>query len=648
MGRPLHARPARLPDRQPRGRARAAARDLPQRRPPRHLRDPRLHRRAAAAPAGALRRGPAAVPRRGGPDRRAGGTGPSRSWSSWCGRGRRATPSSSARRCAPRWRGSRTRCRRPCATSSSSRVEAAVAGRAARGPGGRGRARPAAAPAARRRRRRPADRRAGAARRPARERRARRRGRRRGRGGGGLPAAARPDDRRRRPRAPAGRADGAAPGLRHRAGGRPGAAGCPAWTPGWRTTGSRRATCRGRWWPRSRRRAPPPACTATPRRTGTGCAPRCWPATCPALGRRGAARPASSCLEEAAEAAHLAGDHDQAVALLGERLADAADGAVRDRRQPAATVDGHRAAARPHRALPRRGRSRRRGHPRLPQGDGAAARPTPVRRAPRCCAGRRRPCCTRGSTRRRRRSRARRWRWSARSGRPARRPRVLATLGFGLAYLEDTAAGSAALAEALAVAERVGGPDGRRPGLPPPRRAAVRAAERDGARDRRRPRGPGPGPGAGAGPVRRCRPALGRRRTACSGSGRWDEAAAVIGEAWALQPTGVEAMRAAPGPVQGRHEPGPPRRRRGRPRGRRRARHRHRRAPLPGSAADPARRAGDVAGPPGPRAGARRRRAGRRRARQRRRLGGRPAGLARRPRPRRARPARDARPRTPR
>jgi DNA-binding NarL/FixJ family response regulator len=126
-------------------------------------------------------------------------------------------------------------------------------------------------------------------------------------------------------------------------------------------------------------------------------------------------------------------------------------------------------------------------------------------------------------------------------GPAAEEARVLATLGFGLAYLADTAAGSAALVEALVVAERVGGPGDVA-------RAYLQSAEllagplnemeqgiavaREGLV---RVRALGMARSAGVGLLSLIANGLFRL-------GRWEEAATAIAEAWALGPTGAAAI----------------------------------------------------------------------------------------------------------
>jgi DNA-binding CsgD family transcriptional regulator len=238
----------------------------------------------------------------------------------------------------------------------------------------------------------------------------------------------------------------------------------------------------------------------------------------------------ATCLERGAECAHLAGDADQAVALLTERLADgAADPAVAAGlhartgeylvaagRTGEAVLAFGRAGA----ALPAAGADRERAAvlggraaALLAAGDVAAARSAaeealgPARRA----------------------------RWApARAG-------VLATLGFGLACLADPAAGERALAESLEVAERAGDPAGIARAhrvlaellcgpLNEPARG-VRVALAGVARVDEL----GLSRGAGSGLLALAAAGLFRL-------GRWDEAAAVLDRVRALRPRGAEAV----------------------------------------------------------------------------------------------------------
>jgi DNA-binding CsgD family transcriptional regulator/tetratricopeptide (TPR) repeat protein len=238
----------------------------------------------------------------------------------------------------------------------------------------------------------------------------------------------------------------------------------------------------------------------------------------------------ASCLERAADCAHLAGDADQAVALLTERLADGvADLAelaglhartgeylVAAGRTGEAVLAYGRAGA----ALPDTGADRERAAvlggraaALLAAGDVGAARAAaesalgPVRHA----------------------------RW------PPARAGVLATLGFGLACLVDPAAGERALAESLAVAERADDPVGIArahralaellcgPLNEPARgvRVALDGVARVGELGLAR--------GAGSGLLAVAAGGLFRL-------GRWDDAAAALDRGRALRPAGAEAV----------------------------------------------------------------------------------------------------------
>jgi DNA-binding CsgD family transcriptional regulator/tetratricopeptide (TPR) repeat protein len=238
------------------------------------------------------------------------------------------------------------------------------------------------------------------------------------------------------------------------------------------------------------------------------------------------------CLEQAAEAAHLAGDHDQAVALLTERLADAPDGA-RDALLLARTGQYLVAAGRGAEAV----HAYRRATALLPAGTiGAAGRD----RAEVLC-GQAAALLHAGEFAASRAVAEEALALVREVGPAAEEARVLATLGFGLAYLEDTSAGSAALAEALAVAERTGGPaDVARAylNLAELLSGPLNEMERGIAIAREgldRVRAFGLARSAGVGLLSLVANGLFRL-------GRWDEAAGVIDEAWALAPTGVEAM----------------------------------------------------------------------------------------------------------
>lgn len=238
------------------------------------------------------------------------------------------------------------------------------------------------------------------------------------------------------------------------------------------------------------------------------------------------------CLEQAADAAHLAGDHDQAVALLSERLADAPEGpgaALLYSRIGQYLVAAGRGAEAAH--------AYRRATALLPGGStGAAGR----ERAEVLC-GQAAALLHAGEFGASQAVAEEALVLVREVGAAAEEARVLATLGFGLAYLEDPDAGSAALVEALAVAERAGNPADVA-------RAYLNHAELLSGPLNEMERGIAV---AREGLVR-VRP-LGLARSAGVGLlslvanglfrlGRWDEAATAIDEAWALSPTGVEAM----------------------------------------------------------------------------------------------------------
>ncbi|TQM44301.1 putative ATPase [Pseudonocardia cypriaca] len=246
--------------------------------------------------------------------------------------------------------------------------------------------------------------------------------------------------------------------------------------------------------------------------------------------------PRVTCLERAAEAAHLAGDADQAVALLAERLdlLDPPDDPGAPHIEAAllhactgqylvAAGRGAEAAeafGRATTALPADGAERERadvlgGHASAlwTAGDYAAAHET----AGRALA------------------------LARRIGLAVQEARALATLGFGLAYLQDPVAGEAALRESIAVAERAGEPleiarahrslaellsgplNDLDRGIAIARAGAARARELGLARS------------AGAGLLAVAANGLFR-------IGRWDEADDTIAEAWELAPAGAEAL----------------------------------------------------------------------------------------------------------
>lgn len=239
----------------------------------------------------------------------------------------------------------------------------------------------------------------------------------------------------------------------------------------------------------------------------------------------------ATCLERAAEAAHLAGDADQAVALLGERLdlvddpigQDAALLHARTGQYLVAAGRGREASfayTRARAALPAEGADRERaevlgGHAAAlwTAGDLVAARAAAQEALV----------------------------VAQRAGLVVEEARALATLGFSLAYLEDPAEGEKALVASLAAAERAGDPReiGRAyrslaellsgplneldRGIRVARTGAARIEELGLARS------------AGAGLLAVGANGLFR-------AGRWDEAEALIAEAWTLAPSGAEAL----------------------------------------------------------------------------------------------------------
>ncbi|MGD9528277.1 helix-turn-helix transcriptional regulator [Pseudonocardia sp.] len=237
------------------------------------------------------------------------------------------------------------------------------------------------------------------------------------------------------------------------------------------------------------------------------------------------------CVDHAARAAELAGDHERAIELIDELLADqytgcgmssalltarkasalAAAGRVHDARE------AYRAAAA---SLPDSGRDAERarvlsgyGAALLHAMDFAAARATALEAL----------------------SLARQ------AGARTVEARVLAVLGFSLAYLEDVSAGSAAIAEAIAVAERTGEPEAvgeahlrRAELLAGPLNELVEGIER--ARESlEQVRSLGLSRTAGVALLTYAANALFRL-------GRWDEAGGAVAEAWALAPTGGAAL----------------------------------------------------------------------------------------------------------
>ncbi|HZG91274.1 MAG TPA: helix-turn-helix transcriptional regulator, partial [Pseudonocardia sp.] len=251
------------------------------------------------------------------------------------------------------------------------------------------------------------------------------------------------------------------------------------------------------------------------------------------------------CLERAAEAAHLAGDADQAVALLDERLAAAEDHVA---------LPGEPAVADPGPT----GLQTALLHARMAEYLVAAGRGAEAARAfdrasallppegadhewAEVLGGRAAALWTAGDHAGARETAQRALGPARRCGAAAVQARALATLGFSLAYLEDPAAGEEALQESLAVAERAGDPAeiGRAyRGLAELLSGPLNEPERGVALAR-----------TGAARVRE----LGLARSAGAGLlavaanglfrlGRWDDAEAAVAEGWQLGPSGAEAL----------------------------------------------------------------------------------------------------------
>ncbi|HEX4247266.1 MAG TPA: AAA family ATPase [Pseudonocardia sp.] len=244
--------------------------------------------------------------------------------------------------------------------------------------------------------------------------------------------------------------------------------------------------------------------------------------------------PHPECLERAAEAAHLAGEHNDAVELLEQRLADPADPAV------PADVASALLTARLGRYLHAAGHSGRAARAYrtatslLPEHGMAAERAEVL-------AGHAAVLLQGGEFSAAGSVAGRALQLSRVATVPSVQARALAILGFSRAYLADTEKGSSALVEALAVAEKTGVPTAI--GEAYLRRAELLSGPLnqllDGVACARE----------GAARVAR----LGLSRTAgvallalaANGLfrlGRWDEAERTVAQAWQLEPTGGEAL----------------------------------------------------------------------------------------------------------
>ncbi|HYH29168.1 MAG TPA: AAA family ATPase [Pseudonocardia sp.] len=248
--------------------------------------------------------------------------------------------------------------------------------------------------------------------------------------------------------------------------------------------------------------------------------------------------PRAVCLERAAEAAHLAGDADQAVALLGERLAvlQSPDPSV----APADDLDAALLHARTGRYLVAAGRGAE-----AAEAFGRATAALPATGAEReragVLGGYAWALWTAGDYAGAHDAAGRALALARRIGLAVEEARALATLGFSLAYREDAEAGEAALRESIAVAERAGDAleiARAHRSLAELLSGPLNELERGVAMAR-----------AGTARVRE----LGLTRSSGAGllsvaanglfrMGRWDEADATIAEAWELAPSGAEAL----------------------------------------------------------------------------------------------------------
>ncbi len=257
--------------------------------------------------------------------------------------------------------------------------------------------------------------------------------------------------------------------------------------------------------------------------------------------------PRAACLERAAEAAHLAGDADQAVALLAERLGLLDAGSGDDDHDDDHDDDDHDddldAAllhARTGRYLVAAGRGVE-----AAEAFGRAVAALPETGAERQRAevlgGYASALWTAGDFAGAHDAAERALALARRLGLAVEEARALATLGFSLAYRQDPEAGEAALRESIAVAERAGEPLGigrayrslaellSGPLNELDRGIAIARAGTERVRELGLTRS------AGAGLLSVAANGLFRM-------GRWDEADATIDEAWELAPSGAEAL----------------------------------------------------------------------------------------------------------
>ncbi|WP_433294365.1 helix-turn-helix transcriptional regulator [Pseudonocardia sp. CA-142604] len=242
----------------------------------------------------------------------------------------------------------------------------------------------------------------------------------------------------------------------------------------------------------------------------------------------------SECLERAAEAAHLAGDADQAVALLAERLS------LLEATDESGGLDAALLHARTGQYLVAAGRG---AEAALAFGRATAALPASGAEEERAqvLGWQASALWTAGDYAAAHVSAERALELARRMGLAAEEAKALATLGFSLAYREDPEAGEAALRESLAVAERAGEPQEIARAyrsladlLSGPLNELDRGVEiaRAGAD---RAHALGLHRSAGVGLISIAANGLFRL-------GLWDEADAAIAEAWELAPSGAEAL----------------------------------------------------------------------------------------------------------
>ena len=261
--------------------------------------------------------------------------------------------------------------------------------------------------------------------------------------------------------------------------------------------------------------------------------------------------PRGRCLERAAEAADLAGDHDEAVALFAQRLSDpdgpsGPDAAVMRARMGRCLVAAGRAREAEH--------AYRRAVQDLPDngatdaaaegaGDGGDGHPDPGADRARAdiLAGHAAVLLHVAEFAAARDVARQALEPARRAGDPRLVARALSTLGFGSAYLEDSAEGLGALSEAVEVAEATGDPSVVGECLL--RRAELLSGPLNALDDGVEAARAGAERMAETGLARTAGVAL--LASAANGLfrlGRWDEAEDLVAQAWALAPTGAHAI----------------------------------------------------------------------------------------------------------